>query len=136
MRSIWWRSLFLYCFVLSMAAFEAALAENGTQINLPREIGERIGRCWTPPEMVPPQVLEVTVRLSFSRTGSVIGEPRITYIRVPDQAGFRDKIKASVFAAIKACSPLPFTPALGAAIAGRMFAIRFRSLPVTGRRVI
>ena len=74
------------------------------------------------------------MRLSFSRTGAVIGEPRITYISAPAHAGLREKITISVLAAIRACTPLPFTPALGEAIAGRMFAIRLNSLPLTGRQ--
>ena len=74
------------------------------------------------------------MRLSFSRSGTVIGEPRVTYIRAPAQAGLREKIVSSVLAAVKACTPLPFTPALGAAIAGRMFAIRLNSLPLTGHQ--
>ncbi len=78
-------------------------------------------------------MIEVTVRLSFNRAGVVIGEPRVTYIRAREQA-LRERIASSVFAAIKACTPLPFTPSLGAAIAGRMFVIRFNSLPLSGRK--
>ncbi len=85
----------------------------------------------------PSEAIEVTVRLSFSRAGAVIGEPRVTYVHSPATVGLREKIAASVLAAIKTCTPLPFTPALGAAIAGRMFSIRFRTLPDSGgRRVI
>jgi hypothetical protein len=79
-------------------------------------------------------VIEVTVRLSFSRIGAVIGEPHVTYIRGPTKTELRIEIANSILAAIKACTPLPFTRALGEAIAGRMFAIRFNSLPLTGRR--
>ena len=83
--------------------------------------------------MDPGQILEVTVRLAFSRTGAVIGEPRVAYIRAPAQAGLHEKIAASVLAAIRACTPLPFTASLGAAIAGRILAIHIRSLPLSGR---
>jgi hypothetical protein len=71
--------------------------------------------------------------LSFSSAGAVIGEPHISYIRATEQAGLREKIKASVLAAIKACTPLRFTPSLGAAIAGRIIAIRLRRVPVSGK---
>ncbi len=107
-------------------------AENAPPINLPGQIGERLAQCWQTPETEPPQIIEVTVRLSFSRAGAVIGKPRVTFIRAP--AEMRDRIANSILAAIKACTPLPFTAALGAAIAGRMFAIRFNSLPLSGRQ--
>jgi hypothetical protein len=78
------------------------------------------------------QVIEVTVRLSFSSAGVPIGEPRVVYVSAPSEHGLREKIVASILAAVRACTPLPFTPSLGAAIAGRMLAIRFRSLPLSG----
>jgi hypothetical protein len=105
-----------------------------TPVNRPSEIRERLARCWQAPRTESSQAIEVTVRLSFSRAGAVIGEPRVTYIHSPTE--MREKIAESILAAIKACTPLPFTPALGAAIAGRMFAIRFDSLPLTGRQRI
>ncbi len=74
------------------------------------------------------------MRLSFSSAGAVIGEPRVVYVRAPAEPGLREKIVASILAAVRDCTPLPFTPSLGAAIAGRMFAIRFRSLPVLGQQ--
>jgi hypothetical protein len=112
----------------------ACANENAPPVNLPAQIGERIAQCWQAPQTDPPQVIEVTVRLSFSRTGTLIGEPRVVYVRAAKQAGLREKVVNSVIAAIKACTPLPFTPALGAAIAGRIFAIRLNSLPLTGRQ--
>ncbi|HWJ18045.1 MAG TPA: hypothetical protein VNR65_04870 [Geobacterales bacterium] len=112
----------------------ACANENAPPVNLPAQIGERIAQCWHAPQTDPPQVIEVTVRLSFSRTGTLIGEPRVVYVRAAKQAGLREKVVNSVIAAIKACTPLPFTPALGAAIAGRIFAIRLNSLPLTGRQ--
>ncbi|MGA7329362.1 MAG: hypothetical protein WBX25_33985 [Rhodomicrobium sp.] len=130
------RFLRLYRLLLScLIAAAAGPAEAGSSsqpINSPREIGGRIAGRWTPPRTV--EMLEVTVRLSFSRTGAVIGEPRVTYIKAPDEGGLKEKIKTSVLAAIKACTPLPFTPSLGAAIAGHMLSIRIRSLPLSGRQ--
>ncbi len=103
-------------------------------LTLPGQIGDRLSQCWTPPRTDPPRLIEVTVRLSFSRAGAIIGEPRVVYIRAPAEVGLKERIASSVRAAVKACTPLPFSPALGAAIAGRMFAIRFRSLPLSVRQ--
>ena len=125
----------LLCFSLGVTGgMGTVLAEGNPQpVNLPGEIAARIAQCWTPPRMDPGQILEVTVRLAFSRTGAVIGEPRVAYIRAPAQAGLHEKTAASVLAAIRACTPLPFTASLGAAIAGRILAIHIRSLPLSGR---
>ena len=72
------------------------------------------------------------MRLSFSRSGALIGVPRITYIRGP--AVLREAIASSALTAVKTCTPLAFTPELGAAIAGRMLAIRLRALPASQSR--
>jgi len=103
-------------------------------INLPGQISSQIVRCWTPPQTDTPQAIEVTVRLSFSRAGAVIGVPRATFVKAPAEPGLRQLVVASILAAVKACTPLNFTPSLGAAIAGQIFAIRFMSLPVTGKQ--
>jgi hypothetical protein len=84
-------SLFWYC-VLGLGGSGAALAEsNLPPINLPDQISGRIAQCWVPPPTDPPGVIEVTVRLSFSRTGAVIGEPRVVYVRAPAALDSRKK---------------------------------------------
>jgi len=120
--------------VLALAAPARAQSEADRRtINLPREVSGQIARCWAPPQTDGPYVLEVTVRLSFSRAGEVIGAPRVAFIKAPVGQGVRRLVAASILAAVKACTPLKFTPSLSAAIAGRIFAIRFISLPVTGK---
>jgi hypothetical protein len=125
--------LLLFCFIAFPEGCTEALAQaDGTPLNLPGQIGGRIAQCWKAPRTQAARVIEVTVRLSFSSAGVPIGEPRVVYIRAPVEPGLREKIAASVLAAVKTCTPLPFTPSLGGAIAGRMLAIRFRSLPLSG----
>jgi hypothetical protein len=123
--------------VLALTFAASARAQSGADeppINLPGQISSRIVRCWTPPQTDTPQAIEVTVRLSFSRAGAVIGAPRVTFVKAPAEQGMRQLVAASILAAVKACTPLNFTPSLGAAIAGQIFAIRFMSLPVTGKQ--
>jgi hypothetical protein len=130
---VWKRALLLVSFGAFLGSCTVAIAqENGTPINVPGQIGGRIAQCWKAPQTQAAQVIEVTVRVSFSSSGVPIGEPRVVYIRAPAEPGLREKIVASVLAAVKACKPLAFTPSLGAAIAGRMLVIRFRSLPLSG----
>ena len=79
--------LLLSC-LIAAAAGPAEAGSSSQPINSPREIGGRIAGRWTPPRTV--EMLEVTVRLSFSRTGAVIGEPRVTYIKAPDEGGLKE----------------------------------------------
>jgi hypothetical protein len=95
-------------------------------IDRPRQIGERLARCWRPPAAKTPS--EATIRLSFTRTGAVIGEPRVTYLR-PGEGADRAALRASILAAVQRCAPLRFTEGLGSAISGRPFTIRFVEAP-------
>ena len=89
--------------------------------NVPRDVARSIARCWHPPH----EGDEITLRMSFRRDGSIFGKPRITYEKASGGADGEAALANSIFAAIEACSPLRFTPSLGAAIAGRTFLIRF-----------
>jgi hypothetical protein len=67
---------------------------------------------------------ELTIVFMLNRRGQVIGKPRITHSRLPDDPIVRGRIVASVARAIDQCLPLPITDGLGGAIAGRPLAIR------------
>jgi hypothetical protein len=92
------------------------------QLQTLRDVGPAIARCWLPPAVDGPG--EITVTLSFNRTGAIIGVPHISYSRALDPEQ-KQRLKASVLYALAHCGPLPFSPSLGAAIAGQVFAIRF-----------
>lgn len=88
------------------------------------EIGPALARCWNPAQTYGGPWSAITLRVSFRRDGTVNGEPRIPYVAAPaqrEQAALRE----ALLKALERCTPLPFTPALGAAIAGEIFAIRF-----------
>ena len=68
---------------------------------------------------------QVTVRLSFTREGAVIGEPRIVYARSSGGAADDAGLAKSMMAAIRKCTPLHFSARLGSAIAGQVLDIRF-----------
>lgn len=89
--------------------------------NLPADLARSIAMCWRPPH----DGDEITLRMSFRRDGSVFGKPRITYMRASGGADGKASLATSIDIAIRACCPLRFTPSLGAAIAGRVFLIRF-----------
>ena len=82
--------------------------------------------CWRPPASGDgPTGMELTVRLSFKRSGEVLGRPRITYYKAAGDKAFQDRFARSVLSAFERCTPLPLTTALGSAIAGRPFTFRF-----------
>ena len=68
---------------------------------------------------------DVTVRMSFRRDGTIIGEPRITYLRTISDPGERKRFVQSLLLALKTCLPVPIELQLGNAIAGDPLAIRF-----------
>ena len=85
-----------------------------------------IRACWRPPASGEgPTGMQVTVRVSFKRSGEVLGRPRITYYKAGGDRAFQDRFADSVFSAFERCTPLPLTAALGSAIAGRPFTFRF-----------
>ena len=86
----------------------------------PTQVGPSLDACWQAPHARD----EISVRLSFRRDGSVFGQPRVVFEKVGGSES-RAALTRSILAAIKACMPLPFTPRLGASIAGRVFLIRF-----------
>jgi len=94
-------------------------------INTIREVFQVLGTCWRLPPGSGFSGQEITVRLSFKRNGEVLGQPRITYYKPGTQAEQREPFARSVREAFERCTPLPFTESFGAAIAGRIFAIRF-----------
>lgn len=90
-----------------------------------RDVFRAVQACWRPPSGSGYSGQELTIRLSFKRSGEVLGKPRITYYKegtVPEQ---REPFTRSVKEAFVRCTPLPFTDALGGAVAGRPFVFRF-----------
>lgn len=86
------------------------------------DVGHALGACWVPP--ADETWSAVTLRVSFKRDGSVNGLPRVPFVDAADTEQ-KSELAQSVLAALKTCTPLPFSPSLGSAVAGEIFAIRF-----------
>lgn len=86
------------------------------------EVGQALGRCFPVPAGF--AWGSITLRVAFKRDGSVFGAPRVPYsdAATPEQ---KAELARSLLAGLKSCAPLPFSPSLGAAVAGEIFAIRF-----------
>ena len=103
----------------------AAQAEPGQVDNI-KEAFARLRTCWKPPpaSRANPDV-EITVIVSFTRDGNILGRPKITY--ESEQATDNDRVeyRVAVMEALQRCTPMPFTESMAGAVAGRPFAIRF-----------
>jgi hypothetical protein len=84
--------------------------------------------CWRPPpaSRANPDV-EITVIVSFTRDGNILGRPKITYESENATDNDRLEYRIAVMEALQRCTPMPFTEAMGGAVAGRPFAIRFQN---------
>ena len=80
--------------------------------------------CWRPPDTAL-RGQQITLRLAFKRSGEILGTPRITYYRAGRNDEDRGPFTRSVREAFATCLPLPLSPRLGAAVAGRPFTFRF-----------
>jgi hypothetical protein len=91
-----------------------------------RDMFAALRACWVPPaEDVARPGTQLSVRLSFKRNGEPVGEPRVTFVSLGTPPEVRQTYLDAVTAALKRCTPLPFSPGLGGALAGRPIAIRF-----------
>lgn len=96
-------------------------AKRPPQLNTLRDVGMALEICWRanePPLAQARPGMNVTVMLSFTRSGALQGEPRFTYMTPEASAETKALYQRAVVAAINACTPLPFSEALGNALAG------------------
>lgn len=90
------------------------------------EVATALGRCWSPLlDAADARWRDVTLRVSFRRDGTLNGVPRIVHVSAPADPEATERGRRSLLAALDRCTPLAFTPALGRAVAGQIFAIRF-----------
>lgn len=104
----------------TMTINRAGLARSEGALSRPRQVGEHLAACWSPPA----DDSEISVRVAFDRNGALIGTPRVTYVK-PGTGADRAAVTRSLQQAFAGCLPLRFTRDLGSAIAGRPFSLRF-----------
>lgn len=108
------------------AAPAFAAADAPAPIISVQDVGRYLGRCMHEHGLsAGREGRDVTVRMSFRRDGSIIGEPRVTYLRKISDPDEQKRFVPSLLLALKACLPVPIQPGLGSAIAGDPLAIRF-----------
>src|ERR1700760_1929187 len=91
-----------------------------------KELFARIGSCWRIPARAT-ALIDITVMVSFDRSGNILGKPKITY--ESDQATDNDRVlyRIAVMEALQRCTPMPFTEGMAGASAGRPVTILFKN---------
>lgn len=97
------------------------------QLDTIKDVVTRLHSCWKPPPLSQANPIDITVIVSFNREGAILGHPRITYESENATDNDRLKYRIAVMETLQRCTPLPFTEGLGGAVAGRPFAVPFRT---------
>jgi hypothetical protein len=95
-------------------------------VNTLQEVFRHLRSCWRPPSTARAHPIDITVVVSFTRSGDILGHPRISYESAEATDGDRLQYRVAVMEALQRCTPMPFTEAMAGAAAGRPFAIQFR----------
>jgi hypothetical protein len=113
--------------LLLLSAWVAPGRAETQQLDTIRDVVARLVGCWKPPPLSRANPMDITVLVSFNREGRILGHPRITH--ESEQASDHDRLqyRIAVMEMLQRCTPLPFTEALGGAIAGRPFVVPFRT---------
>jgi hypothetical protein len=109
---------------LAIAVLSASAAAQNPQapINTPTDLEAALLACWVPPptEQSRPG-MQITVLMSFKRNGELFGQPMITFQSREASETERSSYRIAVQEMLRRCATLPFTEALGNAVAGQPF---------------
>jgi hypothetical protein len=102
-------------------------------LNTLTDIRDAVRGCWKWPSLSEiRQGMELTIRLSFKRSGEIFGA-KLTYESRDVSDDERRMYYGVLLEALKLCSPVPVTDSLGGAIAGRPFTFRFKDTRREGK---
>lgn len=102
-------------------------AAEDAQVNTIKDVFQHLRTCWKPPPAAKARPIDITVVVSFNRSGNILGHPRISYESAEASDNDRLQYRIAVMEALQRCTPMPFTDAMAGAAAGRPFAIQFRN---------
>ncbi len=120
------RKLVIASALLLIAAAGSARAED-KQVNTIKDVFERLGTCWKPPPPSRAKAMDITIIVSFNRSGAIMGRPRITYELPEATDDDRLAYRVAVMETLQRCTPMPFTESMAGAVAGHPFAVRFHN---------
>ncbi|MGX4771726.1 hypothetical protein ACWAUC_18265 [Bradyrhizobium guangdongense] len=116
----------LFAAAVLLLGTTSATAEDA-RVNTIQDVFQHLRTCWKPPAPSKARPLDITVVVSFNRSGNILGHPRITYESAEASDNDRLQYRIAVMEALQRCTPMPFTDAMAGAAAGRPFAIQFRN---------
>jgi hypothetical protein len=112
--------------VIAALAGSAAAQSPRAPINTLNELEAALLGCWEPPPIAQSRSgMQITVLMSFKRNGELFGQPRITFQSRDASDAERASYRTAVAEMLKRCASLPFTEALGSALAGAPLTLRF-----------
>jgi hypothetical protein len=107
-------------------ATSAAAQKPQTPLNTLADLGAALRACWVPPPLDQSRPgMQITMQMAFRRNGELFGKPRITFETAGATDDERLAYRIAVAQMLERCASLPFTDALGNAVAGRPFTMRF-----------
>jgi hypothetical protein len=109
---------------LAIAALSASAAAQSPQapINTLTDLEAALLACWVPPPMEQSRPgMQITVLMSYKRNGELFEQPRIVFQSREASKVEHSSYRIAVAQMLKRCASLPFTEALGSAVAGQPF---------------
>ena len=94
-------------------------------VNSLQDLALALAGCWNPPPLEGHQPVDVIFVVSFKRTGELFGKPRVIQFNGEVTPTQRAVYYTAVAEALDRCWNMPFTEAMGASAAGRVFRITF-----------
>ena len=94
--------------------------------NTIHELVQNLQACWHAPIQHARRGMEITVRLSFARSGAILGQPRITYETQDATEAERFAYRIALAEMLLRCTPAKLTDSLASSIAGRPITIRIK----------
>lgn len=120
-----WALIAPLTFLFSIPAAAQGTLAQPTVHNL-HEIATALAACMQPLAVTDHyQGIRVTARLGFDARGQPLGPPQFTYVTPDAPDRIKTEYKSAIFDALKRCTPLSFSPELGATIAGVPIILRF-----------
>ena len=115
------RRLTLLAGALALSTAVPLAAEEAAPANTLMDMRRAVGACLSHTPIAAGS--RVTIMFMLKRDGSIFGRPRISYAHLEGDEDMKRRFLESAERAVDSCLPLKVTPALGEAIAGRMFTI-------------
>ena len=125
MRRLPYAVVFAASLAILLLARPSCASAGDSPANTIQEMLAKLKQCWKPPVLPRSSPgMELTVLVSFTRYGTILGRPKIVH---ETEASNDDRLqyRLALMKTLESCTPMSFTEGLGDAIAGRPFRIRF-----------